>query len=143
MVRALEKLANHEVGEVGGRLPDDLRDNAMSDPRALLRRMFDAAIAAAQPAHNVPPHLPTAAPVGRLVVIGAGKASAAMARAVEDHWAGELSGLVVTRYGYACRAGGSRSPKQRIRCPMRPGWPRRSACSNWCAASLPTISCCA
>jgi len=74
------------------------------DPRALLRRMFDAAIAAAQPAHNVPPHLPPA-PKGRLIVIGAGKASAAMARAVEDHWPGDLSGLVVTRYGYAvpCR----------------------------------------
>ena len=66
--------------------------------------MFDAAVAAAQPAHNVPPHLPQP-PKGRLVVIGAGKASAAMARAVEEHWSGELSGLVVTRYGYAvpCR----------------------------------------
>ena len=66
--------------------------------------MFDAAIAAAQPAHNVPPHLPQP-PTGRLVVIGAGKASAAMARVVEDHWSGELAGLVVTRYGYAvpCR----------------------------------------
>jgi len=74
------------------------------DPCVLLRRMFDAAIEAAQPSHNVPPHLP-APPKGRLIVIGAGKASAAMARAVEDHWPGELSGLVVTRYGYAvsCR----------------------------------------
>jgi glycerate 2-kinase len=73
-------------------------------PRDLLRRMFGAAIEAAQPAHCVPPHLPPA-PRGRLVVIGAGKASAEMARAVEDHWPGELSGLVVTRYGYAvpCR----------------------------------------
>ena len=70
------------------------------DPRALLRRMFDAAIAAAQPSRCVPPFLP-AQPKGRLIVIGAGKASAAMARAVEDHWSGELSGLVVTRYGYA------------------------------------------
>ncbi|KIL98558.1 D-glycerate 2-kinase [Paramagnetospirillum magnetotacticum MS-1] len=68
-------------------------------PRDLLRRMFDAAVAAAQPAHCVPAHLP-AAPKGRLIVIGAGKASAAMARAVEDNWSGELSGLVVTRYGY-------------------------------------------
>src|SRR5579863_4109113 len=67
--------------------------------RALLRRMFEAAIGAAQPALCVPPHLPQP-PRGRLVVIGAGKASAAMARAVEDNWAGELSGLVVTRYGY-------------------------------------------
>ena len=69
------------------------------DPRALLRRMFDAAIAAAQPSHCIPPHLPEM-PKGRLIVLGAGKASAAMARAVEDHWPGELSGLVVTRYGY-------------------------------------------
>jgi len=61
--------------------------------------MFDAAVAAAQPALCVPRHLP-AAPKGRLVVIGAGKASAAMARALEDHWPGPLSGLVVTRYGY-------------------------------------------
>src|ERR1700728_4827511 len=67
--------------------------------RALLRRMFAAAIAAAQPALCVPRHLPHP-PRGRLLVIGAGKASAAMARAVEDNWAGELSGLVVTRYGY-------------------------------------------
>ena len=73
-------------------------------PRELLRRLFDAAINAAQPAHCVPPHLP-ATPRGRLLVIGAGKASAAMARAVEDNWPGELSGLVVTRYGYSvqCR----------------------------------------
>jgi hydroxypyruvate reductase len=69
-------------------------------PRKLLRAMFDAAIAAAQPALCVPRHLP-ASPKGRLVVIGAGKASAAMARAVEDHWRGPLTGLVVTRYGYA------------------------------------------
>jgi glycerate 2-kinase len=61
--------------------------------------MFDAAINAAQPAHCIPPHLPTM-PRGRLLVIGAGKASAAMARAFEEHWPGELSGLVVTRYGY-------------------------------------------
>jgi len=74
------------------------------DPRKLLRAMFDAAVAAAQPALCVAPHLPTP-PKGRLVVIGAGKASAAMARAVEDHWDGPISGLVVTRYGYAvpCR----------------------------------------
>ena len=62
-------------------------------PRELLRRMFDAAINAAQPAQCIPPHLPTTVQ-GRLLVIGAGKASAAMARAVEDNWRGELSGLV-------------------------------------------------
>ncbi len=70
--------------------------------RDLLRRMFDAAIASAQPALCVPPYLPSPDSLGkgRLIVIGAGKASAAMARAVEDHWSGPLSGLVVTRYGY-------------------------------------------
>ena len=66
--------------------------------------MFDAAINAAQPAHCLPPHLPSP-PAGRLLVIGAGKASAAMAKAVEDNWPGPLAGIVVTRYGYAvaCR----------------------------------------
>ena len=69
-------------------------------PAALLRRMFDAAIASAQPALCVPPQLPEA-PRGRLIVVGAGKASAAMARVVEQNWPGPLSGLVITRYGYA------------------------------------------
>jgi hydroxypyruvate reductase len=79
-------------------------DPTPSAPPLLLRKMFDAAIASAQPALCVPPHLP-APPRGRLIVVGAGKASAAMARAVEDNWSGPLSGLVVTRYGYAvpCR----------------------------------------
>jgi glycerate 2-kinase len=69
------------------------------DRRPLLRRMFDAAVAAAQPSLCLPPHLP-ARPKGRTIVIGAGKASAAMARAFEDHWEGPIEGLVVTRYGY-------------------------------------------
>lgn len=69
-------------------------------PRELLRRMFDAAVAASQPALVVPRFLPPS-PKGRLVVLGAGKASAAMARAVEDHWPGPLEGLVVTRHGYS------------------------------------------
>nr|WP_254048160.1 glycerate kinase [Uliginosibacterium sp. TH139] len=69
------------------------------DPQVLLRQMFAAAVAAAQPARCLPPFLPPP-PRGRLVVIGAGKASAEMARVVEGHWARPLSGLVVTRYGY-------------------------------------------
>lgn len=74
----------------------------MTDPRHLLRALFDAAIAAAQPALCLPAHLPSAneRPRGRTVVIGAGKASAAMALALEQHWDGPLEGLVVTRYGY-------------------------------------------
>jgi hydroxypyruvate reductase len=62
--------------------------------------MFDAAVAAAAPATALPPCLPRP-PKGRTVVVGAGKASAAMAAALEAHWPGELSGLVVTRYGHA------------------------------------------
>jgi hydroxypyruvate reductase len=73
--------------------------NAAPPPQQLLRQMFDAAVASAQPELCVPPHLP-APPRGRLLVLGAGKASAAMARAVERHWPGPLSGLVVTRHGY-------------------------------------------
>jgi hydroxypyruvate reductase len=70
-----------------------------ANPREVLRRLFDAAIAAADPASCVPPYLPPD-DGGRLIVIGAGKASAAMARAVEEHWSGPLDGLVVTRYGH-------------------------------------------
>lgn len=65
----------------------------------LLRRMFDAAVAAAQPGICVPAHLPPP-PKGRTIVVGAGKASAAMARALEQNWSGDLDGLVVTRYGH-------------------------------------------
>ncbi|MBM3547162.1 MAG: glycerate kinase [Alphaproteobacteria bacterium] len=76
----------------------------MIEPRAFLRRLFDAALAAAEPAKAVPRHLPPP-PKGRTIVVGAGKAAASMARAVEDHWPGPLSGLVVTRYGHgvACK----------------------------------------
>ena len=62
--------------------------------------MFDAAVAAASPMLRVPAFLP-AKPKGRTIVIGAGKASAEMARAVEATWDGPLKGLVVTRDGHA------------------------------------------
>src|SRR4051812_8428637 len=65
----------------------------------LLRRLFDAAIAAADPALCVPANLPPP-PRGTTLVIGAGKASAAMALAVEQHWPEPLRGLVITRYGH-------------------------------------------
>ncbi|MDN2565153.1 glycerate kinase [Aquibium sp. A9E412] len=73
-------------------------------PRALFEALFDAAVAAADPAETIRAHLP-ARPRGRTVVIGAGKAAAQMARAFEAAWDGPLEGLVVTRYGYAadCR----------------------------------------
>lgn len=68
--------------------------------RVLLEQMFRQAVAQAQPALGVQRHLPQR-PAGRTIVIGAGKASAQMARAFEAAWDGPLSGLVVTRYGYA------------------------------------------
>jgi len=71
-----------------------------SSQQKLLRDMFGAAVETAMPRTCVPPYLPDAAGIERLVVVGAGKASAAMARAVEDNWEGPLEGLVVTRYGY-------------------------------------------
>ncbi|HWW57549.1 MAG TPA: glycerate kinase [Sphingopyxis sp.] len=65
-----------------------------------LRRMFDAAVTSALPSRIVSAALPPQ-PKGRTVAIGAGKASAAMAAALEAHWGGPLSGLVVTRHGHA------------------------------------------
>ena len=73
----------------------------MTDPATLLRRMFDAAVARAMPERCLPRFLPSP-PKARTVVVGAGKAAAAMAQAVEAHWPHEsrLEGLVVTRYGH-------------------------------------------
>jgi glycerate 2-kinase len=72
-----------------------------ADARALLRALFDAALAAARPATCLAPYIAKLQPPkGRTIVIGAGKASAAMARAIEDQWPHPLEGLVVTRYGY-------------------------------------------
>lgn len=70
----------------------------------LLKDLFSAAIAAADPALRVPPCLPKP-PRGRTIVVGAGKASAAMALAVEQHWQAPLSGLVITRYGHGAPCG--------------------------------------
>ena len=87
----------------------------LSDPRAFLRSLFDAAVAAADPAVVIPPRLRQIAAAGvpgRVLVVGAGKASAAMARVVEESWSEatglpltRLDGLVVTRYGHgtACQ----------------------------------------
>lgn len=75
--------------------------SASDDAHArLLRALFDAAIGAVDPMSFIPPHLPKP-PRGRTVVLGAGKASAAMARAVEAHWRGPLLGLILTPYGHA------------------------------------------
>lgn len=68
------------------------------DPPRLLRTLFDRAVARADPMEVVPAHLPPR-PEGRVVVVGAGKASARMAEAVESAW-GPCEGLVITRYGH-------------------------------------------
>ncbi|HEY8608980.1 MAG TPA: glycerate kinase [Noviherbaspirillum sp.] len=74
------------------------------DPRRLLLDMYAAAVEAVSPARCLPDFLPPP-PTGRTIVIGAGKGAAAMAKTVEDHWQGEIGGLVVTRYGHGsdCR----------------------------------------
>ncbi len=80
----------------------------IASPRELMRAMFDAAVAAADPSRTLAAHLPPLPPAGRIVVVGAGKAAAAMARALESAWEvalDRLEGTVVTRYGHAlpCR----------------------------------------
>ena len=72
------------------------------NPRELLLGSFKAAVAAADPMQIVPQHLP-APPKGRTLVIGAGKAAASMALAVEQHWPTDapLAGTVITRYGHS------------------------------------------
>jgi glycerate 2-kinase len=79
----------------------DGTEMALIAERDLLLTMFDAAVRAAAPGSCVPPALPPP-PAGRTVVVGAGKAAAAMAQAVEAHWpaTAPLSGLVITRYGH-------------------------------------------
>lgn len=104
--------------------------------RELLRAMFDAAVASASADRCVPPNLP-AVPKGRTVVVGAGKAAAAMARAVETHWQGPIEGVVVTRYGHTV-------PCDRIRV-LEAGHPvpvsrRRRRCWRRYPACRPTIS---
>lgn len=68
-------------------------------PPDILQELFTAAVTTAQPEHRIPQFLPQP-PSGKTVVVGAGKSAAAMARAVEQAWEGELEGVVVTRYGH-------------------------------------------
>ena len=74
-------------------------------PRELLLESFKAAVAAADPLHIVPQHLPNP-PIGRTLVVGAGKAAASMALAVEQRWPADapLDGVVVTRYAHGLLA---------------------------------------
>ena len=72
----------------------------IADPKAWLRALFDRALGAVRADLVVPPHLPPP-PKGRTIVVGAGKAAAEMAAAVEANWDGPLEGLVVVPYGHA------------------------------------------
>lgn len=74
-------------------------------PRQFLLDLYTSAVAAVSAEKCLPAFLPPPPTTGRTLVIGAGKGAAAMAKVVEDHWQGELSGLVVTRYGHGadCR----------------------------------------
>ncbi len=69
------------------------------DPRKLLLQLFDSAVNAAKPSLVLANYLPKP-PKGKTLVIGAGKAAASMARALENNWSGQLTGLVITRYGH-------------------------------------------
>ncbi|HWT31970.1 MAG TPA: DUF4147 domain-containing protein, partial [Propylenella sp.] len=86
------------------------------NPRKLCRRMFDAAVARAQPAICLPPHLPDPPREGRLIVLACGKSGAHMAEVCEQFYldAGRIAperlvGTCVTRHGYG-------RPLRRIRC---------------------------
>jgi glycerate 2-kinase len=70
----------------------------VSEPQSFLRELFSRAVEVADPMRSISKHLPPK-PTGRVVVIGAGKASARMAEAVEAAW-GPCKGLIITRYGY-------------------------------------------
>lgn len=81
------------------RQKDKVMPSPADDPHGFLTGLFRRAVATADPMQVVARHLPPR-PVGRVLVIGAGKASARMAEAVEAAW-GPCAGLVITRYGYA------------------------------------------
>ena len=70
------------------------------NPKAILVDLFDAAVRAAQPEYVLSAFLPEK-PKGKIVVIGFGKSAAAMGKAVEDHWDGDVEGVVLTRYGHS------------------------------------------
>jgi hydroxypyruvate reductase len=72
----------------------------LANPRQFLLDLFASAVAAVSAEKALPAYLPQPSANGRTLVIGAGKGAAAMAKVVEDHWQGDISGLVVTRYGH-------------------------------------------
>lgn len=97
------------------------------DPREFLRECFDRAVSSCLPDRILPAHLPPP-PAGRTVVVGAGKAAASMAAAVERCWPGPLEGMVVTRHGHGL-------PSGRIRV-VEAGHPNPDAAGEKAAAEL-------
>jgi glycerate 2-kinase len=105
-----------------------LQSAAHAEPqRQMLRDLFDAALRAVDPLQVLPHYLPLR-PRGRTVVVGAGKASARMALALERAWDGPLTGLVVTRYGHS-------EPCQRIEV-VEAGHPVPDACGQAAATRI-------
>ncbi|MFN3868962.1 MAG: DUF4147 domain-containing protein, partial [Hyphomicrobiaceae bacterium] len=79
--------------------------STVAETRALLLELYDTAVRTAHPHTAVPPHLPPVPAGGRIIVVGAGKAAAAMAQATERHYmalgqGASISGLVSTRHGF-------------------------------------------
>jgi glycerate 2-kinase len=72
----------------------------IANPRQFLLDLYSSAVASVSAEKCMPSYLPPPSPHGRTLVIGAGKGAAAMAKVVEQNWQGEISGLVVTRYGH-------------------------------------------
>jgi hydroxypyruvate reductase len=85
-------------------------DEFNSDPISFLKESFHQAVKAADPIEVVPAYLPKL-PKGKILVVGAGKAAASMAFAVEKEWCNknQLEGLVITRYAHGL-------PLKKIRC---------------------------
>ncbi len=100
--KRVRKTEDHSEGGPDGR-PSGMALMAIPSPEIFLRLLFDRAVEVADPMRSLARFLPPK-PAGRVVVVGAGKASARMAEAVEAEW-GPCEGLVITRYGYArpCR----------------------------------------
>ncbi|MDX0997345.1 DUF4147 domain-containing protein [Sinorhizobium medicae] len=74
----------------------------IANPRLFLTSLYEVAVQAADPFNRIKDLLPTPPLSGRVVVVGAGKGAAQMARSLEELWDGPLSGVVVTPYGYEC-----------------------------------------
>ncbi len=101
------------------------------DPQRLLRDLFATAIAAAHPRQVLADHLP-ADRSGRVIVIGTGKAAAAMAEVIEQQWQGEVSGLVVTRYEHGADCKKIEVVEAAHSVPDGAGERVPAACWSWC-----------